>query len=75
MKRQSTNLPWKYKGVSNKEKQKERKENKRSCSAPVEKSGSTSVINIYYLWYLSYIENAEQIWTDLYNIFTIRDTH
>lgn len=58
-----------------KTKKNKRKEKKRSYLAPVEKWGSTSVINIYYLWHLLYIENAEQTWTDLYNIFTICDTH
>ena len=56
-------------------KQKKAKGKKRSYSAPVEKSGSTSVINIYYSWHLSYIENAEQIPTDLYNTPTIHDTY
>lgn len=67
---QSTYLLWKYKSL----KQRKAKGKKRS-SAPTEKSDSTSVINIYYLWHLSYIENAEQIQTDLYNTPTIRDTH
>lgn len=72
MKCQSTYLPWK---IQESLKERKGKGKQRSHSTPVEKAGSTSVINIYYLWHLSYIENAEQIPTDLYNTPTIRDTH
>lgn len=46
----------------------QRKERKGKAGIiSVEKTGSTSLINIYYLWHLPYIQYAEQIPADLYN--------
>lgn len=52
---------------------KERKGKGKAGIISVEKASSTSLINIYYLWYLPYIQNTEQIPADLYNTPTIRN--
>lgn len=53
---------------------KERKGKGKTGVISVKTAGSASLINIYYLCHLSYIQNAEQIPADLYNTPTIPNT-